>query len=137
MRRRTMRKTSQMRFRLFISAIAVFSSLMTVSPDDSVAAEKTATPALPALQKINVAYASISGNNAPLWVTQEKGFFRKYGLDVQPVLIESGTTSAQSLISGDVPFAQMAGAAALQSNLRGSDAVMIAGIINTLTFKLY
>ena len=129
-----MRKTSQMRSRLFISAIAIFSGLMTGSPDETVAAEKTATPAL---RKINVAYSSISGNNAPLWVTQEKGFFRKYGLDVQPVLIESGTTSAQSLISGEVPFAQMAGAAALQSNLRGSDAVMIAGVINTLTFQLY
>ena len=29
------------------------------------------------VQKINVAYSSISGNIAPLWVTQDKGFFRK------------------------------------------------------------
>ncbi len=31
----------------------------------------------------------------------------------------------------------MAGAAIMQSNLRGADAVMIAGVINTLTFQLY
>jgi ABC-type nitrate/sulfonate/bicarbonate transport system substrate-binding protein len=43
----------------------------------------------------------------------------------------------QSLISKDVGFAQMAGAGVLQSRLRGSDVVMIAGVINTLTFKLY
>jgi NitT/TauT family transport system substrate-binding protein len=89
------------------------------------------------LQRVNVAYSSISGNNTTLWVTQEKGFFRKYGLDVQVVLIESGSTTAQSLISGDISFAHMAGAAVLQNNLRGADAVIIAGVVNTLIFQLY
>jgi len=74
---------------------------------------------------------------APLWITHERGFFRKYGLDVQLVFIESGTTTVQSLISKDVYFAQMAGAAVIQSRLRGADVVMIAGVINTLNFKLY
>ncbi|MGH7930685.1 MAG: ABC transporter substrate-binding protein [Candidatus Binatia bacterium] len=102
-------------------------------PPASVAAEKTS----PGLQRVNVAYSSISGNNATLWVTQEKGFFRKYGLDVQAVLIESGSTTVQSLLSGEISFAHMAGAAVMQSNLRGSDAVMIAGVVNTLIFQLY
>jgi NitT/TauT family transport system substrate-binding protein len=74
---------------------------------------------------------------APLWITHERGFFRKNGLDVQLVFIESGTTTVQSLISKDVYFAQMAGAAVIQSRLRGADVVMIAGVINTLNFKLY
>jgi len=89
------------------------------------------------LQKINVAYSSISGNVSPLWVTQDKGFFRKYGLDVQAILIESGTTTAQALVAGDISFASVAGPAAIQSNLRGADVVIIAGVINTLTFQLY
>jgi len=89
------------------------------------------------LQKINVAYSSISGNVSPLWITQDKGFFRKYGLDVQAILIESGTTTAQALVAGDISFASVAGPAAIQSNLRGADVVMIAGVINTLIFQLY
>lgn len=89
------------------------------------------------LEKLNVAFSSISGNMAPLWVTQETGFFRKYGLDVQPILIESGTTTAQALAAGDISFAQVAGPAIIQANLRGADAVMIAGVVNTLTFQLY
>ena len=88
-------------------------------------------------EKITIAYSSLSANMAPLWITQERGFFRKYGLDVQLVFIESGSTTVQSLISKDVTFAQMAGAGVLQSRLRGSDVVMIAGVINTLTFKLF
>jgi ABC-type nitrate/sulfonate/bicarbonate transport system substrate-binding protein len=93
-------------------------------------------PARP-LEKVTIAYSSISGNMAPLWITHERGFFRKYGLDVQLVFIESGSTTVQSLISKDVTFAQMAGAGVIQSRLRGSDVVMIAGVINTLTFKFY
>jgi NitT/TauT family transport system substrate-binding protein len=89
------------------------------------------------LENVTIAYSSVSGNMAPLWVTQERGFFRKYGLDVQLVFIESGSTTVQSLVSGNVAFAQMAGAGVVQSRLRGSDVVMIAGVINTLTFKFY
>ena len=97
----------------------------------------SATPAESPLEKLTIAYSSISGNMAPLWITHERGFFRKYGLDVQLVFIESGSTTVQSLISKDVAFAQMAGAGVIQSRLRGSDVVMIAGVINTLTFKFY
>jgi ABC-type nitrate/sulfonate/bicarbonate transport system substrate-binding protein len=89
------------------------------------------------LQKINVAYSSISGNIAPLWVTQDRGFFRKYGLDVQSILIESGTTTAQALVAGDISFASVAGPPVIQSSLRGADVVMIASVINTLTFQLF
>lgn len=89
------------------------------------------------LQKVNVAYSSISGNVSPLWVTQDKGLFRKYGLDIQAILIESGTDTAQALAAREISFASVAGPAVIQSNLRGSDVVMIAGIINTFTFQLY
>jgi ABC-type nitrate/sulfonate/bicarbonate transport system substrate-binding protein len=88
------------------------------------------------LEKITIAYSSISGTMAPLWITHERGFFRKYGLNVQLVFIESGSTTAQSLISKEVAFAQMAGAGALQTRLRGSDIVMIAGFLNTMDYQL-
>lgn len=88
------------------------------------------------LEKLTIAYSSVSGNMATLWITQERGFFRKYGLDVQMVFIESGTTAVQSLVSKDVAFVQMAGAGVLQSRLRGSDVVMIAGFLNTLDYQL-
>lgn len=89
------------------------------------------------LEKLTFAYSSLSGNMAPLWITQERGFFRRHGLDVQLVFIESGSTTVQSLISKEVSFAQMAGAAVVQSRLRGADVVMIAGAVNTLTFKFF
>jgi NitT/TauT family transport system substrate-binding protein len=128
-----MKVTYPQEVRLLLSVTLLMGLRIIAFPSASVGAEK----ASPGLQRVNVAYSSISGNNAPLWVTQEKGFFRKYGLDVQAILIESGTTAVQSLLSGEIAFAHMAGAAVMQSNLRGADAVMIAGVVNTLVFQLY
>ena len=114
--------------------LQVFFALVIVLPVRVSAAE---SPANRPLEKVTIAYSSISGNMAPLWITHERGLFRKYGLDAQLVFIESGSTTVQSLISKDVAFAQMAGAGVIQSRLRGSDVVMIAGVINTLTFKFF
>jgi NitT/TauT family transport system substrate-binding protein len=101
----------------------------------SAGAHSAETPERP-LEKLTIAYSSVSGNMAPLWITHERGFFRKNGLDVQIVFIESGSTAVQSLSNKDVAFAQMAGAGVLQSRLRGSDVVMIAGFLNTLDYQL-
>jgi NitT/TauT family transport system substrate-binding protein len=88
------------------------------------------------LERVRVAYSSISGNTASLWVTYEYGFFRKYGLDVELVFVPGGSTASHALSSGEVALAQMAGSAVVQGSLRGNDVVLIAGLINTLTFQL-
>ena len=118
-----------------ISSLLILVLIWTVLLPAGVMASESA-PERP-LEKVVIAYSSLSGNMAPLWITHERGLFRKYGLDVQLVFIESGTTTVQSLVSKDIYFAQMAGAAVVQSRLRGADVVMIAGVINTLNFKLY
>jgi NitT/TauT family transport system substrate-binding protein len=116
--------------RIVRAGVTILGAAVMALPSVSPAADRP-------LQKINVAYSSISGNQAALWVAQDKGFFRKYGMEPQIVLIESGTTTAQALVAGDISFASVAGPAAIQSNLRGADVVIIAGVINTLTFQLY
>ena len=123
-------KGKSMKNKLFRTLATQLAMATTLTAAVSLAADRP-------LQKINVAYSSISGNVSPLWVTQDRGFFRKYGLEVQAILIESGTTTAQALVAGDISFASVAGPAAIQSNLRGADVVIIAGVINTLTFQLY
>lgn len=116
--------------RIVLATVTVITAAVMMRVSAAPAADKP-------LQKINVAYSSISGNQVALWVAQDKGFFRKYGLEVQAILIESGTTTAQALVSGEISLAQVAGPAVIQSNLRGADTVIIAGVINTLTFQLY
>lgn len=84
-----------------------------------------------ALDKIRVGLSSVSALHGALWVTQEKGFFKKYGLE--PELIVIGGASAQgvsALLAGDIQFLSGAGEAVVHADLRGADAVMISAVLN-------
>ncbi|MBI3065441.1 MAG: ABC transporter substrate-binding protein [Deltaproteobacteria bacterium] len=94
------------------------------------------SPAPQALKKVVIGYSAISPSQAPAWIAHEAGIFRKYGLDVQLIFVESGSRTVQTLISGDVVAAQVAGPSVIQSNLQGSGVVLIAGILNTMDYKL-
>ena len=115
-----------------LPTISLLWILASVHYGNADAAEKSATPPL---EKIRIAYSSVSGNQIPAWVAYEKGFFRKNGLDVELIFIEGGPRAVKSLVSGDVTFSQMAGSAVLQSNLQGQDVVMIAGFLNTMDYQ--
>jgi NitT/TauT family transport system substrate-binding protein len=88
------------------------------------------------LKKVVIGYSGISPSQAPAWMAYESGIFRKYGLDAQLIFIESGSRTVQTLISGDVVAAQVAGTSVLQSNIQGSGVVLIAGFLNTMDYKL-
>jgi NitT/TauT family transport system substrate-binding protein len=107
-------------------------ALIFLCPRVSIAAE---TPAAQPLKKIAIAYSGISASQSPAWVAYEHGLFKKYGLDVQLIFIEAGSRTVQTLVSGDVAAAQVAGASVMQSNLQGSGVVMIAGFLNTMDYK--
>jgi NitT/TauT family transport system substrate-binding protein len=117
-----------------IIAVLVFGALAFTlfHPWVSVAADGGATQPL---KKIVIGYSAITTSQAPLWMAYEGGFFRKYGLEVQIIFVESGSRTVQTLISGDVVAAQVAGPAVIQSNFQGSGVVMIAGFLNTMDYK--
>jgi ABC-type nitrate/sulfonate/bicarbonate transport system substrate-binding protein len=71
-------KSSGYSGRSFGVSIVFLCGLAGLFPIAADAAEKIAERGR---QTITIAYSSISGNMAPLWITYERGFFRKYGLD--------------------------------------------------------
>src|SRR5258705_12294100 len=76
--------------------------------------------ALPAqLTRLRTSYSSITANNSPVWLAKEKGIFEKNRLDVQVLLIESGTTSIQALVAGESQIAQLSGGGILISRVVG------------------
>src|SRR5438094_9523438 len=83
------------------------------------------------LEKVTIAYSSISGHMAPLWVTYERGFFRKYGVDVHLGFIESGGRARKSLVLKKETLAHMAGAGGGQSPPQGADDVMRGTLLRT------
>jgi NitT/TauT family transport system substrate-binding protein len=89
-----------------------------------------------AQEKIRLSYSALSPSTAFLWVPKEKGFFRKHGLEVEILLIESGSLTSQALASGEIGIADNAGAPAIISNASGSGETIIMGLVNSLAYNM-
>ena len=76
-------------------------------------------------------YAAVSGPHAVLWVARDAGLFEKNGLRVDVAYIRSGSTMAQTLISGEIQMSQMGGPAMLAAGVAGMDVTFIAVALNT------
>ncbi|HEY1268696.1 MAG TPA: ABC transporter substrate-binding protein [Candidatus Binatia bacterium] len=124
--------TLNWQWRALSSALACILALALFCAGAATAAERAPAP----LEKIRIAYSSISGNQVPAWVAYEKGFFRKNGLDAELIFIEAGSRAVSALLNGDVAMAQMAGPSVIQSRLQGQDVVIVAGFLNTMDYQL-
>jgi len=86
--------------------------------------------------KVVIGYASMSSVATTLWVTQEKGFFTKNGVDAQTIFIPGSPTLIATLNSGDVQFGYTGGTATLGSAVGGLDIKMIAAFANRVQTDL-
>lgn len=85
---------------------------------------------------LKVAYSSIAGVTAVPWIAVEKGIFAKYGLDVELLYIAGQAQVTQSLLGGTTPVVLQGIESVMNSNAQGADLVMVAGIVNTVTFSI-
>jgi ABC-type nitrate/sulfonate/bicarbonate transport system substrate-binding protein len=84
-------------------------------------------------KKIKVGYSSDAPGSLVTWLARETGIFAKNGLDAD--LVRTRTTiGVMALLSGELDFIQASGPVVLESTLRGSDLVYIAGGMATLDF---
>ena len=69
----------------------------------------------------------------PYEVGQEKGFFQEAGVEIERVLTSSGGgTTVRNVLSGDLDFGDVAGAAAVQSHLSGPPLNIVSGTVSSL-----
>src|SRR5262249_6472848 len=87
-------------------------------------------------RKFLFGYSSLSSNQTTLWGGKDEGSFKRFGLDPELILSEGSTPGAQALISGDVPVMGMAGQPVISARARGSDLVLIGGMINKMNYIL-
>ena len=79
------------------------------------------------LDKIRIGMGAFSPTNSAVWVAEERGFFKKHGIEAEAIFIGGGAArSVNALLAGDIQFATAGGGGVLQSALRGADVVMIA-----------
>ena len=85
-----------------------------------------------AQDKIRVGLSSISATSGSIWVAEEKGLFKKHGLDAEVVIIGGGAARVvSSLLSGEIQFSVGGGDAVIRAALRGADGVLAASPMKT------
>jgi len=87
------------------------------------------------LIKVTTSYVSDSAGVLPLWLAKEAGIFARNGLDVQAVRVHAAV-GVMALMSGELQFVLASGPVVVDSALRGSNAVYVAGGMSTLDFVL-
>ena len=84
-----------------------------------------------AADRVRIGLSSFTPINAAVWIAEDKGLFKKYGIDPEVILIGGASAGGvSSLIAGDVQFLGGAGGAVVSAGLNGADVVMIASIVN-------
>lgn len=89
-----------------------------------------------AQEKIKISYSSVDATNAVWYIAQERGFYRKHGLDGELVFIPSTTTSVATLLAGDVKVANASGGGVASAAVGGAPLLIVGCYINTLPYEL-
>jgi NitT/TauT family transport system substrate-binding protein len=82
------------------------------------------------LDKMRLGYSGTGINNYVLEMGKRQGIFRKHGIDLEVVYVNSGSLLSQALIAGtfDLSFSQ--GSEAMLAKLRGADVRIVAVVAN-------
>ena len=79
-----------------------------------------------AQDKMRIAWAGSTPSNTPIWVADQKGFFKKNGLNAEVIAISASTIVIQALLTGEVDFIIAPSATLVTSRLAGADTVMVS-----------
>ena len=79
-----------------------------------------------AQERMRIAWAGSTPSNTPIWVADQKGFFKKNGLNAEVISISASTIVIQALLTGEVDFIIAPSATLVTSKLAGADTVMVS-----------
>ena len=84
-----------------------------------------------AQDKVRMGLSSVSGLHAAAWVAEQKGLFRKHGIEAEVIVTgQGGTAGISALLANDIQMVNSAGDVLVAAALRGGDTVMVASVVN-------
>jgi ABC-type nitrate/sulfonate/bicarbonate transport system substrate-binding protein len=88
------------------------------------------------LQQVRVALSTPTPHMAPLYIAKDKRFYEKYGLDVQLILVNSGSLVAQMFQAGEIQITANAPASLVSLAATGERLSFFLGLSNTSPFSV-
>jgi NitT/TauT family transport system substrate-binding protein len=84
-----------------------------------------------AQDKVRMGLSSVSALHSAVWVAEQKGLFRRHGIDAEVIVTgQGGTAGIGALLANDIQMVSSAGDVLVAAALRGGDTVMVAGVVN-------
>ena len=88
------------------------------------------SPQAIAQEKLRLGLSSIGATNGSIWVAEERGLFRKHGVDVEVIFIGGGGARVvSSLLAGDINFSVGGGEGSIRSQMRGAETVIASSTL--------
>ena len=91
---------------------------------------------LSAQERLTVSYSSVDAPSANWYIAQEKGLYKKYGLDVESIFIPASSTNVAVLVAGQLKFGNGTGGTIASAAVSGANLVAVACFMNTLPYEL-
>jgi NitT/TauT family transport system substrate-binding protein len=89
-----------------------------------------------AQDRVRAGYSGISGYQVPLWLAVDLGLFKKYGLNLEPVLFRGGAESANAMSAGEIQFDVVAPQPHIAADLAGAEIIIIGTYFNKHTYSV-
>ena len=86
--------------------------------------------------RVVIAYSSINPNSSQLEIARAQGFYRKYGLEPEIILVRSSATASAGLAAGNIHFGFIGGSALLNAAAEGLPLKMLASFDAQLTYDI-
>ncbi|MGZ8490213.1 MAG: ABC transporter substrate-binding protein [Candidatus Binatia bacterium] len=85
-----------------------------------------------AQERLRVGLSSVSATQGAMWVAEERGLFKKYGIDPEVIVIGGGASRVvSSLLAGEIQFSVGGGDAVIRAALKGGDTVLAVSPLKT------
>ena len=112
----------------FASRLLVALAILAIIPSAHVALGQS-------LPQATAVYGVIATDPIYLWIAQDRGLFKKNGLNIDLTHIPTNQ-AVQALVGGKIQFTT-AGPQIIEANLAGADTVYILNPVNTFVFSFY
>jgi NitT/TauT family transport system substrate-binding protein len=85
-----------------------------------------------AQERIRVGLSSVSATHGAMWVAEQKGLFKKYGIDPEVIVMGGGASRVvSSLLAGEIQFSVGGGDSVIRAALKGADTVLAVSPLKT------
>lgn len=87
--------------------------------------------------KLRFGFGSLNAVNVVVWVMEREGFYRKYGIDTNPIFFNGSLRSVQAMLAGEIDGAVIGSTQVIDNNAAGAPSLrVVASLQDVLKYDM-